>query len=101
MQFYQGDIIKISGQSGRFLIVSKNAYIYAANLIHVCPIAKKCAEGPTHIRIEGYDGQKGFAVCNDIKLIDPEVRGCMKTDSISYDQIMNISDAIQGLFEYD
>ena len=101
MELYQGDIIKISGFSSRFLIISKNSFIRAAQVFHVCPILKSCAAGPLHIKITGQDGEAGTAVCEQLKLIDPAARSCIKTDRISYDQIMNISDAIQGIFEYD
>ena len=36
-----------------------------------------------------------------IELIDPAARGCRSTERISYAQLMNVSDAVQGMFEYD
>ena len=101
MDFYQGDIIRISKLPDRYLIVSKNAFIRSAGVFHVCPVLKTLKEGPAHIKIHGYHGEEGVVVCEQIKFTDPSVRSCMKTDSISYDQIMNISDVIQGIFEYD
>jgi mRNA interferase MazF len=38
MVFSQGDIIKIHGYKGKFIIVSKNAFIKATNVFHVCPV---------------------------------------------------------------
>ena len=32
---------------------------------------------------------------------DPAVRNCRRVDSIPYHEIMNVSDALQGIFEYD
>ena len=101
MELYQGDIIKISGYSTRFLIISKNSFIKAAHVFHVCPVLKACTAGPLHIKITGQNSETGTAACEQIKLIDPASRNCIKTDRISYDQIMNISDAVQGIFEYD
>jgi mRNA interferase MazF len=40
-------------------------------------------------------------VCEQIKLIDPGSRSCKRIDRLSYGQLMNISDALQGIFEYD
>ena len=34
-------------------------------------------------------------------VIDPDARGCRRIDRLSYGNLMNISDALQGIFEYD
>jgi mRNA interferase MazF len=101
IDFKQGDIIKISGFQNKFLIVSKNAFIKATKVIHVCPIIQNIPEGPLHIRVDGKIKETGIVACEQIKLIDPSVRGCGIIDSIPYDTIMNVSDALQGIFEYD
>lgn len=101
IDFYQGDVIKIAGSKGRFLIISKNSFIRATGVFHVCPIVTGIEEEPLHIRIKGLSGESGIAVCEQLKLIDPAARGCSKADRIPYMAIMNISDAIQGIFEYD
>lgn len=101
MDFSQGDIIKISGLEHKFIIVSKNAFIKATGVFHVCPVAERLSQGPLHIAIEGKNGVQGIVLCEQIKMIDPSARGCNKVDWVSYDAIMNISDAVQGIFEYD
>ena len=99
-QLSQGDIIKIQGFSSHFLIVSNNAFINATRMFHVCPFIN-ANEGPLHIRAMGINGIAGTAVCEQLKIIDPEQRRCRREDRLPYDQLMNISDAIQGIFEYD
>ena len=101
MRYSQGDILKISGYRNSFLIVSKNAFIEATGVFHVCPIMKEISEGALHIRITGKIKETGVVMCEQIKLIDPQARSCGKIDSISYSSLMNISDALQGVFEYD
>ena len=101
MEFYQGDIIKISGFKNYFLIVSKNAFIKATNFFHICPVIENNEDGPLHISIVGKQKTSGTVFCEQMKLIDPSVRACNKVDRISYDAMMNISDEIQGIFEYD
>ena len=100
MEFCQGDIIKLSGFNNNFLIVSKNAFIKAANVFHVCPVIEDYEAGPLHIVISGKQRIHGTVICEQLKLIDPHVRGCNIIDRIPYDMMMNISDAIQGIFEY-
>lgn len=100
-ELFQGDIIKINGFKSRFLIISKNSFIRATQVFHVCPILTDIGKGPLHIMIYGDKDETGIVACEHIKLIDPHARNCIKTDMISYDQMMNVSDAIQGIFEYD
>lgn len=99
-EFSQGDIIKIRGFDNPFLIVSNNAFIRATNFFHVCPVLQT-DKGALHIELTGKNGTKGVAVCEQIKLIDPAARNCRRIDRLSYNENMNISDAIQGIFEYD
>ena len=100
--FSQGDIIKITGfRNNLFLIVSKNAFIRATGVFHVCPIIKELSEGPLHLPVIGAEETRGVVICEQLKMIDPVSRACRKTDRIPYGQIMNVSDALQGIFEYD
>lgn len=101
MSFTQGDIIKIAGFKTEFLIISKNSFINAVHMFHVCPLLSAEKAGPLHITVTGNNGSSGTAICEQIKLIDPAIRNCRKTDWLPYGQIMEISDAIQGMFEYD
>lgn len=101
MDFYQGDILKIAGFRNKFVIVSKNAFIRTTNVFHVCPILDQYSDGPLHIVVQGKEGTRGIVICEQVKLIDPVARGCTKVDRLSYDNIMNVSDTVQGIFEYD
>ena len=39
-------------------------------------------------------------LCEQVKLIDLRVRGFKKISEIKYEEIMNITDAIQSIFDY-
>ncbi len=102
MDFSQGDMITIDGFHNRiFLIVSNNTFIRSTGFFHVCLIENKMEEGPLHIPVIGRNHTAGIAVCEQIKLIDPGVRACRVVDHIPYGMNMDVSDAIQGMFEYD
>jgi len=101
MEWSQGDIIRIQGYRNDFLVISNNSYIRATGFFHVCPLLQDVTEGPLHISIHGDQETSGTAICEQIKLIDPSARSCIRRDRISYNQIMNVSDALQGIFEYD
>ncbi len=101
-EFYQGDIIKITGFKNQlFVIVSKNAFIKATGIFHVCPMLANVQAGPIHIPACGKKGESGTVICEQIKAIDPKARGCNRVDFLAYEDIMNVSDAVQGIFEYD
>ena len=98
----QGDIVKIEGfEKSLFIILSKNAFINATGVFHVCPLIKGVPEGPLHIPVTGMVGTCGTVICEQIKLIDPSERAVSRLDRLNYADVMNISDAIQGVFEYD
>lgn len=101
-QFNQGDIIKISGfKKQLFVVVSKNAFIRATGIFHVCPLMFGVPEGPIHISVTGRNGEEGTVICEQVKAIDPNARACTKADILEYRDIINVSDTIQGIFEYD
>ena len=88
-------------KSSSFVIVSKNAFIRATGIFHVCPMISGIPAGPIHLEVKGKKGESGTVICEQIKAIDPKARGCSRVDFLSYENIMNVSDAVQGIFEYD
>ena len=99
-QLSQGDIVRIGQIKQNFLVVSKNAFIKYTGMFHVCPFPENINSGPLHIEAAGINGTVGVAAAEQIKLIDPSTRSCRRIDRIPYSDMMNISDAIQGIFEY-
>ena len=100
--FFQGDIIKITGfKKQLFVIVSKNAFIKATGIFHVCPLLPDVQANPIHIKLSGKKGEAGTVICEQIKAIDPKVRGCNRVDRLAYEDLMNVSDTVQGIFECD
>ena len=89
------------GEPVGMLVVSKNEFIKKTGVFHVCPLLENYAEGPLHIKVRGVKDTSGTAICEQLKLIDPSARSCKRIDRVPYHMIMNVSDAIQGIFEYD
>lgn len=44
--------------------------------------------------------RKGYVLCEQLKLFDLRVRGHKKIDQIKWEEKINISDAVQGIFKY-
>ena len=61
--------------------------------------AKRMKYVDTHIHIETEDVE-GYVQCEKMALLDLNIRGYSKIDRIHYPDIINITDAIQGIFDY-
>ena len=55
--------------------------------------------GPLHIWI-ATEKNEGYVHCEKLALLDLTVRGYKKVDRLPISEMINISDAIQGIFEY-
>lgn len=98
--FCQGDVIKISGLKDKYIIISNNSFIKNYNCFHICPTIQGDNESPIHPLIRTNLGSNYLAICEQVKLIDPHGRACTKIGRLDFFDIQNVSDIIQGLFEY-
>ncbi len=94
----QGDILKIEKISMPVLVVSKNFFNQEGEIIG-CPIYKDCRPGALHIRVETEE-VSGYVQCEKMKLLDMRIRGYSKLDRVHMPEIIDITDAIQGIFDY-
>ena len=97
-QIHQGDILKIEKIKHPVLVVSKDFFNTSDEIIG-CPIMKQSVAGPLHIRMSTEETE-GYIQCEKLALLDLEVRGYKKIDSLPFSEMMNVSDAIQSIFEY-
>ena len=95
---HQGDILKIERIKKPVLVVSKDFFNQTHEIIG-CPVYEKGEAGPLHIHISAGDVD-GYVQCEKIALLDLNVRGYSKLARIHYPDIINITDAIQGIFDY-
>ena len=64
-----------------------------------CPIIRNSTSGPLHIWMATEENE-GYIQCEKLALLDMSLRGYKKVDRLSLSEMINISDAIQGIFEY-
>lgn len=95
---HQGDILRIEKIKHPVLVVSKNFFNTSGEIIG-CPIISDSIPGPLHIWIST-EQTEGYVQCEKLALLDLSVRGYKKADRLPMSEMMNISDAIQGIFEY-
>lgn len=95
---HQGDVLKVEKIKHLVLVVSKDFFNASGEIIG-CPIIKNSKPGPLHIWVSA-ENTEGFIHCEKLALLDLSIRGYKKTDSLPISEMMNVSDAIQGIFEY-
>ena len=95
----QRDILQVEGVGPLVLVCSKN-FFNASGMSVVCPLLEGTIPGPLHIPVETEKGQTRFVHCEKLKLLDLSQRGWKKKDRVPLFQMMNITDAIQGIFDY-
>lgn len=95
---HQGDILKIERIKSPVLITSKDFFNQTGEIVG-CPIFQDNIPSPLHIKIRT-DNTEGYVQCEKLALLDLNARGFFKSDSIPIADIINITDAIQGIFDY-
>lgn len=95
---HQGDILKIEKIKHPVLIVSKDFFNTSGEIIG-CPIIKNSIPGPLHIWMITKETE-GYIHCEKLALLDLSIRGYKKVDKLPLTEMINISDAIQSIFEY-
>ncbi|MBD5491020.1 MAG: type II toxin-antitoxin system PemK/MazF family toxin [Lachnospiraceae bacterium] len=95
---HQGDILKIEKIKHPVLVASKDFFNTSGEIIG-CPIIHNSKPGPLHIWMST-EKTEGYIHCEKLALLDLSIRGYQKTDRLSISEMINISDAIQGIFEY-
>ena len=94
----QGDLLKVAGLSYPVIVVSNDFFNESGKAI-VCPIMKNAADGPLHIKLKDCPVE-GYVLCEQVRYIDLAARHFSKMTATHYFDIMDISDAVMGIFDY-
>ncbi len=97
---HQGDILKVEKIKNPVLVVSKDFFNETGEIIG-CPIFdyNYNIESPLHIEIET-ENRKGYVQCENLSMLDLNMRGFSVINRISINYVMDITDTIQGIFDY-
>lgn len=97
-KLHQGDILTIEKIKHPVLIVSKDFFNTSGEIIG-CPIIRESVPGPLHIWMATEENE-GYIQCEKLALLDLSIRGYKKMDRLPLPEMINVLDAIQGIFEY-
>ena len=99
MKIEQGDVLKVPGLSSMpVVVVSKNLFNHAGSAM-VCPVTDDRPDNFIHIDVQ-YNETNGTVLCEQIRMTDLRKRGFTKIGHLKMPDIMNITDAIQSIFDY-
>ncbi len=94
----QGDIVRLEQPAVNVLVLSRE-FFNRTGMAVVCPVAVSASGDALHVPVTA--GKiRGVAMLEQLKSMDLRARHYQKLSALSYDQIQNISDAVQGIFEY-
>ena len=98
MAVEQGDLLRIEKIPQPVIVVS-NYFFNQSGMAIVCPIVKNAMPGPLHIQLKD-SPVEGYVLCEQVRYIDLTARRYSKLTATHYFDIMDISDAVMGMFEY-
>ncbi len=94
----QGDLLKVACIAHPVLVVSSNFFNDSGRVI-ACPVLQGAAEGPLHIPLK--EGPvEGLVLCEQVRYLDLTARRFSKAGQVSLFEIMDITDAVMGMFDY-
>ena len=94
----QGDLLRVGGIQWPVIVVSNN-FFNASGKIIACPILPDAVEGPLHIRLKKCPVE-GYVLCEQMRYIDLKARRYSRLSMTRYFDIMDISDAVMGIFDW-
>lgn len=94
----QGDVLEIPSVQYPVVVVSKN-FFNESGLVMACPILPETVRSPLRIRCESIR-TPGYVYCDQVRSVDLNKRRFTKIDVLSYYELIDIADAIQGIFDY-
>ncbi len=94
----QGDLLRVQGISLPVVVVSNN-FFNQSGMAVVCPIISRADEGPLHIPLK-HSQLSGTILCEQVRYLDLAARRHTKLGTLDYYDVMDVSDAVMGIFEY-
>ena len=94
----QGDIIRLENPKINAVVLSRR-FFNRSGMVVLCPAADTASEDALHIPVKTKE-YAGIALLEHLKSMDLRARHFKKIGEISIEQIQDISDAVQDIFNY-
>jgi mRNA interferase MazF len=94
----QGDILWLEKEKQYVLVLSRD-FFNQSGMSVVCPLRERADPDALHIMIHS-DIYTGTALIEHLRSLDLQAVNYRRISGISYEQIRDISDAVQGIFDF-
>ena len=94
----QGDVLRIDGISFPVIVVSQD-FLNESGSAVVCPVMANAAKSPLHIPLQT-PAISGVVLCEQARYLILAGRRLTKLSSAHLFEMMDISDAVMGIFDY-
>ena len=94
----QGDILWLEKEKQYVLVLSRD-FFNQSGMSVVCPLRERADPDALHIVIHS-DIYTGTALIEHLRSLDLQAVNYRKISGISYEQIRDISDAVQGILDF-
>ena len=94
----QGEIIILEGSRQHALVLSRD-FFNKSGLAVLCPVVKNASKDALHIPVF-LPEYEGTAIIEQLKTLDMDKRLYQTVGNLPYDQMQNLADAVQGIFDY-
>lgn len=98
VEIKMGEVLRLKDVGFPVLVLSKD-FFNKSGMIVACPIAEKAAPDALHIPIHT-ENLSGIALLEHLKSLDIRARFYKSEGRISFEQIQDIADAVQSIFDY-
>lgn len=97
-QISQGEILQLENGRMHVLVLSRE-FFNRSGLAVVCPVVEKTFEDALHTAVRT-DSFSGIAQLEHLHSMDLNARYYRRVSVIPFAQMQDISDAVQGIFDY-
>lgn len=94
----QGEILKLERPAITVLVLSKD-FFNESGMAVVCPVSDGAEEDPLHIPV-CTEKLQGVAMLEQLRSLDLQARHYTRLSVLPFEQIQNIADAAQAIFDY-
>ena len=97
-EVHQGEILWLEKDALYILVLSRQ-FFNQSGMAVVCPLMEQASPDALHFEVVS-EKYSGIALLEQLRSLDLQARHFRRITQISHDQIQDISDAVQGIFDY-
>ena len=95
---HQGEILRLQSPQIDILVLSKD-FFNTTGMVIACPLAENAVSDALHIPVTA-DNYHAVALLEQLRSLDLKARFYRTITHLSFTQLQELCDAVQGIFDY-